>query len=77
MEEMTKRNRKGVWLREIENVLKRFGASLEWLLESISLREEETDEIGRNRDMEVNEINQFVFFKMLPKIFIIMTKSLP
>ena len=31
MEEMTKRNGKGVWLREIENDLKRFGASLEWL----------------------------------------------
>ena len=31
MEELTKRNGKGVWLREVEEVLKRFDASLEWL----------------------------------------------
>ena len=30
MEELTKRNGKGVWTREIEKVLKRFDASLEW-----------------------------------------------
>ena len=43
MEELTKRNGKGVWVREIEKALKRFGASLEWLMERISLREEEMD----------------------------------
>ena len=31
MEELTKRNGKGVWMREIEKVLKRIDASLEWL----------------------------------------------
>ena len=30
MEELTKRNGKGVWLREIEKALKRFDGSLEW-----------------------------------------------
>ena len=33
MEELTKRNGKGVWKREIEKVLKMFGASIEWLIE--------------------------------------------
>ena len=37
MEELTKMNGKGVWFREIEKVLKRFDASLEWLLERIGL----------------------------------------
>ena len=32
MEEITKRNGKGVWFREVEKVLKRFGASLEWFV---------------------------------------------
>ena len=41
MEEITKRNGKGAWLREIEKALKRFDASLEWLLERIRMREEE------------------------------------
>ena len=33
MEELIKRNGNGVWMREFLNVLKRFGASLEWLTE--------------------------------------------
>ena len=37
MEELTKRNGNGVWLREIEKALKRFDASLEWLFERIEL----------------------------------------
>ena len=45
MDELSKRNGKRVWMREIEKALKRFGASLEWLEERISLREE----IGRSR----------------------------
>ena len=51
MEELTKRNGKGVWMREIEKTLKRFGASLEWLMERIDLREEEIDTIRRNDEM--------------------------
>ena len=38
MEEATKRNGKGMCLREIEKVLKRFDASLEWLSERIAIR---------------------------------------
>ena len=40
MEELTKINGKGIWFRRIENGLKRFDASLEWLLERIGLRDE-------------------------------------
>ena len=43
MEELTKRNGKGVWMREIEKVLKRFDGSLEWLTERIWMREEEIE----------------------------------
>ena len=35
MEQMTKRNGKGILLREIEKVLKRFVTSLEFLLERV------------------------------------------
>ena len=53
MEEMTKRNGKGILTREIEKVLKRFDASLEWLMERIAIRDEEMD---RNRhDGEIQE----------------------
>ena len=38
MEELTKRNGKGAWMREIEKGLKRFDASLEWFMGRISLR---------------------------------------
>ena len=41
MEELTKRNCKGVWVKEIEKVLRRFDASLECLTERIGLRDEE------------------------------------
>ena len=37
MVELMKRNRKGVWMREIEKDLKRFDASLEWLMKRIAL----------------------------------------
>ena len=52
MEELTKRNGKGMWLREVEKVLKRFDASLEWLLERVDLRERAMSEINRNDQLE-------------------------
>ena len=55
MEELTKRNGKGVWLREIDKGLKRFNASLEWLLERISLRDEELEVLRQNMDMDQRE----------------------
>ena len=54
MEELTKRNGKGVWLREIEKVLKRFDSSIEWLRDRIAMREEEMDRIRHNREIEAN-----------------------
>ena len=47
-EELTKRNGKGVRLREIEKALERFDTSLEWLVERISPRDEEIEEIKKN-----------------------------
>ena len=63
MEEMTKRKGKGVWVRGIENPLKQFGASLEWLLERIGLRDEEIDAIGRNGEIEEREKRQLICAK--------------
>ena len=48
-------NGKGVWLREIEKILKRFGASLEWLMERISLREAELEAIEQNPETDERE----------------------
>ena len=53
MEDLTKRSGKGVWVREIEKILKRFDASLEWLMERVSLRDEEMDEIRQSVEIEV------------------------
>ena len=36
MEELTKRNGNGVWIREIEKVLRRFNEAIEWVMERIS-----------------------------------------
>ena len=58
MEELTKRNGKVVWLREIEKILKRFGASLEWLMEKISLRDAELDTIKGNQETDESEKNE-------------------
>ena len=49
---MTKKNGKGIWTREIEKVLKRFDASLEWLLERIAMRDEEMAKTRQNEEME-------------------------
>ena len=52
MEELTKKNGKGIWMREIEKVLKRFGAPLEWLFERIGMRDQEIEKIKADRQME-------------------------
>ena len=49
---MTKRNGKGVWLREIEKVLKRFNASLVWLVGRIQIREVEQEKVRHDDGME-------------------------
>ena len=55
MEELTKWNGKGIWMREIEKVLKRFDASLEWLMERIRMRDEEMERIRVNDQMDDSE----------------------
>ena len=55
MEELTKRNGKGVWMRKIEKVLKRFDASLEWLTERIWMREVEIEKIRGDKEVEERE----------------------
>ena len=54
MEEITKRNGKGVWLREIEKGLKRINLSLEWLMDSIELREGAIEKIRLNEEIEAD-----------------------
>ena len=48
MEELTKRNGKGIWLKEIGKGLKRFDASIECLGDRITMREEEMEKIKRD-----------------------------
>ena len=55
MEEIAKRNGKGVWMREIEKIMKRFDASFEWLIGRIELREEALSEIRQNDQIEERE----------------------
>ena len=52
MEELTKRNGRGLWMREIEKTLKRFDASLEWLLERIGLMDKEIDKTRKDGQLE-------------------------
>ena len=59
MEEMTKRNGKGVWLLEIEKCLKRFDTSLEWLSARIEMRETEVEKIRRDKEMNERERTKF------------------
>ena len=64
MEEVTKRNNKGAWMREIEKCLRRFDASLEWFLERVNLRDEEMNTIRQNGEMEVGEKNERMRMKL-------------
>ena len=68
MEELTKKNGKGVWMREIEKALKRFDASLEWLIERIAIREDEIEAIRKNGEMEEQEKNQVLRAKRMESI---------
>ena len=68
MEEMTKRNGKGVWLREIGKVLKRFDASLEWLGERIAIREDEIEAIRNSGDNNEREKNAILVSKKAKSI---------
>ena len=68
MEELTKRNGKGVWLREIEKVLKRFDASLEWFLERVNLCDEEINTLRGNQEIEIRGKAQILRAKKLKSI---------
>ena len=68
MEELTKRNGKGVWMREIEKVLKRFDASLEWFIERIWMREEEIENVRGDREVEEREKSPLLRAKRLKSI---------
>ena len=47
-------------MREIENMLRRFDASLEWLLEGIQMRENEIETIKQNGEVEGCEKEQML-----------------
>ena len=68
MEELTKKNGKGVWMREIEKALRRFDASLEWLMERIAMRDEEIEEMKKNGGIEVSEREQMIRAKRMKSI---------
>ena len=68
MEELTKRNGKGVWTREIEKALKRFDASLEWLMERIEMRDEEIKMIKENDEMGEREKDNSIRIKSVKSI---------
>ena len=60
MEELTKRNGKGIWMREIEKCIRRFNSSLEWLMGRIGMREEEIERIRQREEMDETEKNQML-----------------
>ena len=68
MEELTKRNGKGIWMREIEKVLKRFDTSLVWLTGRMILREEEMDVV--RQDSQIDETEK------MQKLKVMRTKSI-
>ena len=57
MEELTKRNSKVIWMREIEKVLKRFDTSLEWFMDIVALRDEEIESMKQNDEMDERDKN--------------------
>ena len=57
MEELTKRNGAGIWMRVIEKCIRRFNSSLEWLIGRIGVREEEIERVKRNGEMDETEKN--------------------
>ena len=49
--------RQGIWLREIEKVLKRYDMSLEWLMGRIAARDDVMEAIRQNTEIEEGEKN--------------------
>ena len=68
MEELTKRNGKGVWMREIEKALKRFDASLEWPTERIWMREEEIEKIRGDKEVKERDKSRLLGAKRMKSI---------
>ena len=68
MEELTKRNDKGVWMREIEKALRIFGASILWPTERMGLRDDEMDKIRVDRKTEELENDHMHGAKRLKSI---------
>ena len=55
-------------MREIEKVLKRFDASIEWLRDRIAVRDEVMDIIRENGEVEANEKEQMLRAKRMKSI---------
>ena len=68
MEELTKMNGKGVWMREIEKVLKRFGGSLEWFVERMGIRDEEIELVNGNGEIDERGKDQILRGKRMKSI---------
>ena len=68
MEQLSKRNGKGVWTREVEKGLKRFGSSLEWLSERIDIRNNEIERIRLDNGIQEGEKHQMLRAKRMNSI---------
>ena len=60
MEKLSKRNGKSIWIRVIKKTLKRFDASVEWLIERVNMRDEEMAKIRRNENIQEQEKEQML-----------------
>ena len=70
--EWTMRNGKGVWLREIEKMFKRFEASLEWLMVRVGMRDEEMGETRQNGETECRAKIEALRIKRMKSIDVVL-----
>ena len=65
---MTKRNREGAWMREIEKCIRRFDSSFELFVDRVNMRDEELKAIKENGEMESHEKDQLIQAKRMESI---------
>ena len=68
MEELTKRNGKGVWMSKIEKCLRRFDSSLESFVDRVNLRDEQLRSSEEDGEMEAREKDQLIQAKRMESI---------
>ena len=68
IEELTNRNCRGVWTREIEKVLNRHDMSLELFLERVNKRDEEIQKQRLDKEIQKSEEDQLIRAKRAKSI---------